>query len=192
MGLVVAVTFGPCGSARAGCDCPRRKTPEDRGSAGVSYTRDGHRSHRHHLDDAPIGSVLPVKIFHLSEPKHGWVDVTFGEPPDAFTFTVSGVPNDCLRDLAAATARLLRHSTDETVEFSLEPAFAICQLHRELDSVRVVVRHPAHADPAFDATFPLCAFARRVRFELLRIQPRYSAQDGWTRPFPEHEVANLT
>ena len=65
-------------------------------------------------------------------------------------------------------------------------------LHRELDSVRVVVRHPKHADPAFDATFSVRAFALRVKFELLRIQPRYSVQDGWTRPFPEHEVANLT
>jgi hypothetical protein len=133
-----------------------------------------------------------MKIFHLSEPKHGWIDVTFGEPPDAFTLTVSDVPNDCLRDLAAATARLLRHSTQETVEFSLEPAFASCELQREADSVRVIVRHPAHDDPAFDATFPLHAFARRVRFELLRIQPRYSLDDGWTQPFPEHEIANLT
>src|SRR5687767_932371 len=110
-----------------------------------------------------------MKIFHLSEPKHGWIDVTFGEPPDSFTLTVSDVPNDCLRDLAAATARLLRHSTTETVEFSLEPTFATCALHRESDSVHVVVRHPEHVDPAFDATFPLRAFAQRVRFELLRI-----------------------
>jgi hypothetical protein len=132
-----------------------------------------------------------MKIFHLSEPKHGWIDVTFGQPPDAYTLTVSDVPNDCLRDLAAATARLLRHSTHEIVEFSLEPAFATCELHRESDSVRVIVRHPEHDDPVFDATFPLHAFARRVRFELLRIQPRYSVDDGWTRPFPEHEIANL-
>ncbi len=132
-----------------------------------------------------------MKIFHLSEPKHGWIDVTFGEPPDAFTLTVSDVPNDCLRDLAAATARLLRHSTDETVEFSLEPAFARCELHREADSVRVIVRHPEHDDLAFGAAFPLQAFARRVRFELLRIQPLYSVDDGWTQQFPEDEIANL-
>lgn len=132
-----------------------------------------------------------MKIFQLSEPKHGWIDVTFGEPPDAFTLTVSDVPNDCLRDLAAATARLLRHSIEERVEFSLEPEFASCELHRQSDSVRVRVKHPEHEDLAFDATFPLHAFARRVRFELLRIQPHYSVEDGWTQPFPEHEVANL-
>lgn len=132
-----------------------------------------------------------MNIFHLSEPEHGWIDVTFGEPPHTFTMTVSDVPNDCLRDLAAATARLLGGSTRETVEFSLEPAFATCELHRDSDSVRVVVRHPEHVNPAFDATFPLRALARRVRFELLRIQPRYSVHDGWTQPFPEHEVANL-
>jgi hypothetical protein len=132
-----------------------------------------------------------MKIFHLSEPNHGWIDVTFGEPPDVFTLTVSDVPNDCLRDLAAATARLLRHSTQETVEFSLEPAFASCELYRESDSVRVVIRLPEQDDRAFDARFPILAFARRVRFELLRIQPFYSVDDGWTQPFPEREVANL-
>jgi len=132
-----------------------------------------------------------MKIFHLAEPKHGWIGVTFGEPPNTFTMIVSDVPNDCLRDLAAATARLLRHSSHEVVEFSLEPEFATCDLRRESDSVRIVVRHPEHVNPAFDASFPLDAFARRVRFELLRIQPRYSAADGWTQPFPEHEVANL-
>jgi len=132
-----------------------------------------------------------MKIFHLSEPRHGWIDVTFGEPPDAFTQTVSDVPNDCLRDLAAATARLLHHSTHEVVEFSLEPASMTCSLHREADLVRVVLRHPDLDGAAFEASFPLRAFAQRVRFELLRIRPRYSIEDGWTQPFPELEVANL-
>ena len=132
-----------------------------------------------------------MKMFHLSEPKHGWIDVTFGEPPEPFTQTVSDVPNDCLRDLAAAIARLSRHSTHEVVKFSLEPAFMTCELRRESDSVRVVLSHPDYDGAAFEATFPLRAFARRVRSELLRIQPRYSGVDGWTQPFPEHEVANL-
>jgi hypothetical protein len=132
-----------------------------------------------------------MKIFRLSEPRHGWIDVTIGELPDACTLTVSDVPNDCLRDLAAAVSCLLRHSTRETVEFSLEPEFARCELHREMDSVRVVVTQPGDDDPAFAATFPLHAFAQRVRFELLRIRTRYSADDGWTQPFPEQEVANL-
>ncbi len=134
-----------------------------------------------------------MKIFHLSEPKHGWIDVTFGEPPDAFTLTVSDVPHDCLRDLAAATARLLRlpHSMNEAVEFSLEPGFAVCELSRDSDLVRVVVRLPGHADPVFDAGFPLRAFASRMRFELLRIRSRYSVEDGWRPPFPEREVASL-
>src|SRR3954466_6291003 len=85
-----------------------------------------------------------MKIFHISEPKHGWIDVTFGEPPDAFTQRVSDVPNDCLRDLAAAIARLLQHSTHEVVEFSLEPVFMKCELHREANTVRVVLMHPGH------------------------------------------------
>lgn len=132
-----------------------------------------------------------MKIFHLSEPRHGWIEVTFGASPDAFTATVSAVPNDCLRDLAAATARLLRHSTHEVVEFSLEPRFLTGELHRESDLVRVVLRQPDRDGAVFEALFPLRAFAQRVRWELLRIQPRYPVEDGWRQPFPEHEVANL-
>jgi hypothetical protein len=132
-----------------------------------------------------------MKIFRLSDPVHGWIGLTFGEEPDTYTLTASDVPNDCLRDLAAATVRLLGGSTHETVEFSLEPSFATCDLYRESDSLRVVVKHPEHVTPAFEATFPLRAFSRRLRFELLRIESRYSAQDGWTQPFPQHEVANL-
>jgi hypothetical protein len=132
-----------------------------------------------------------MKIFHLSEPRHGWIDVTFGEAPDTFTMTVSDVPNDCLRELAAALARLLKWGDHEVVEFSLEPELAICELHRKEDSVLVGIRLPGCSEAAFEAMVPLRAFARRVRFELLRIQPRYSATDGWTQPFPTHEVANL-
>ena len=132
-----------------------------------------------------------MKIFHLSEPRHGWINVTFGEAPDTFTMTVSDVPNDCLRELAAALARLLKCGSREVVEFSLEPEFAICELHREEDSVRVIIRLPECSEAVFEAMVPLRAFALRVRFELLRIQPRYSAADGWTQPFPTHEVANL-
>ena len=106
--------------------------------------------------------------------------------------TVSDVPNDCLRELAAALARLLKCGSREVVEFSLEPEFAICELHREEDSVRVIIRLPECSEAVFEAMVPLRAFALRVRFELLRIQPLYSAADGWTQPFPTHEVANLS
>lgn len=132
-----------------------------------------------------------MKVFRLSEPEHGWIDITFGHEPDCYTMRASVVPNDCLRDLAAATTRLLRGAVDETVEFSLEPDFATCQLHRDLESVRIVIRHPDRDAPVFTDSFPLRSFAQRVRFELLGIQARYSAEDGWTRPFPNHEVTNL-
>jgi len=103
-----------------------------------------------------------MRVFHLSEPKHGWIDVTFGVAPVTSTLTVSDVSNECLRDFAAATARLLRHSTREMVQFPLEPAFASCELHREIDLVRAVVRHPDRRDPVFASTVPLRAFARGV------------------------------
>lgn len=132
-----------------------------------------------------------MRILHLSEPSHGWINITFGLKPLTYTFTASVVPNDCLRDLAAATSRLLRGSVDEEVEFSLEPGFTICQLHRNSDSVQIHLELPNQAAPTFEAAFPLAAFAKRLRFELLRIEPRYSDEAGWARPFPHNEIANL-
>ena len=112
-----------------------------------------------------------MKIFHLSNLSHGWIDVAFGQESDGYTIIASDVPNDCLCDLASATLRLLAGSTEETVEFSLEPGSAICRLHRDSDSVQVVVTMPNQKGPVFDAIFPLSSFAKRLRFELLRIKP---------------------
>jgi len=133
-----------------------------------------------------------MRIFHLGEPTHGWIDITFGREANVYTMTVSDVPNDCLRDLATAVSLLLRGSTSESVEFSLEPGFATCELRREADEVQIVVSHPDHLAPVFTDSFPLRPFANRVRFEMLKIRHRYAVDDGWTQVFPEREIANLT
>jgi hypothetical protein len=133
-----------------------------------------------------------MKILHLSDPVHGWINITFGKEPDSYTLTASDVPNDCLLDLAAATIRIMKGSVFESVQFSLEPNFATCELHRESESVRISIRHPDHIAVIFEAAFPLQAFAHRLRFELLRIESRYSTDDGWTQPFPHREVKHLS
>lgn len=132
-----------------------------------------------------------MKILHLSDPSHGWIDVTFGQEPDTCTLTVSDVPNDCLRDFAAATSRLLAGSVDEIVEFSLEPGFALCRLRRESKEVRVVVSQDGQSQSLFEAFCPLSSFANRLRSELLRIESAYTDLNGWSQPFPHREVANL-
>lgn len=51
--------------------------------------------------------------------------------------------------------------------------------------------YPTQDKPVYEATFPLSAFAHRLRLELLKIEPFYSDGTSWTQPFPYHEVANL-
>jgi hypothetical protein len=133
-----------------------------------------------------------MKVLHLSDPSHGWIDITFGREPNSYTIQALDVPNDCLLDLASATARILRGSPFATAQFSLEPSFATCELHRESESVRVVIRGPDIDSKVFESTFPIGAFAQGLRSELLRIRHRYSADDGWTQPFPCAEVDRLT
>lgn len=137
-------------------------------------------------------ALRAMKILRFSDPMHGWIDITFGQEPHTYTVTASDVPNDCLLDLAAATLRITKGSFFESAQFSLEPNFATCELHRESDSVRILIKHPDHIAPVFDASFPLRGFARRLRFELLRIEPCYSADGGWPHPFPRREVEHLS
>ena len=132
-----------------------------------------------------------MKIFHLSEPQHGWVKLTFGEEPDTYTLTASDIPNDCLQELAAAIARLLRGSVCEAVEFSREPDFVTAELTRADEAMRIVITESEDETAAFDATFPLNAFAQRLRFELLRIEAHFADPNDWAQPFPRGEVANL-
>lgn len=133
-----------------------------------------------------------MKILHISNPVYGWIDITFGEEPDTYTVTASDVPNDCLRDLAAAMVRLKEGSTRETVEFSIEPGFVRCELFREIDSLRMVFRNREHAASSFETDFPFTAFSKRLRFELLRIASSYGTDEGWTQPFPHREVSSLS
>lgn len=132
-----------------------------------------------------------MKILRLSDPSHGWIDISFGIAPDDFTLTVSDVPNDCLRDLAAATVRLLSGSTHESAELPLEPDFATCQLHRLAELVQIQIFLPRQSFASFDSTYPLAAFSGHLRFELLRIQARYFADGDWTQSFPDREVSAL-
>lgn len=141
--------------------------------------------------DTVQSDLQKMKILNLSNPVHGWIDITFGEEPEIYTLTASDVPNDCLRDLAAATVRLKKGSIRESVEFSIEPGFVKCELYRESDSLRVVFNHPEHTGPVFDATFPFTAFSNRLKFELLRIESSYSTHGGWTQSFPHREVGDL-
>ena len=71
----------------------------------------------------------------------------------------------------------------------MEPDYAKCHLGREGEDL--LIQMPRRKGPAFEASFPLSAFAKRLHFELLRIRPAYSSE-GWTQhSFPEFEVAGL-
>ena len=134
---------------------------------------------------------MSTEILHLSDPSNGWIEITFAQGADVYTFAASHTPNDCLADLAAATALLVAGSAKERVEFSLEPGFLVGRLVRDGETVRIMLTEPKETMPVFDATFSLHAFAKELESELLRIRPLYSTRDGWNWPFPERDVANL-
>ena len=63
--------------------------------------------------------------FKFSEPEHGWMIVTVGNPEKELTHDISDVPCNSIENLAIALLKLKKGSKTEKIEFSLEPEFAL-------------------------------------------------------------------
>ncbi|MFN3168017.1 MAG: hypothetical protein ACE37H_13235 [Phycisphaeraceae bacterium] len=127
----------------------------------------------------------------LSDPEHGWIDITFSGAQGSYQLTASDVPNDCLSELASAVVHLSLGSDIETAYFSLEPGFATCRMQREADVVTMTLSCPNVDKPVFLTKVALVELRDNLRTELLRIKQMYSADDGWGQPFPAKTIENL-
>jgi hypothetical protein len=132
-----------------------------------------------------------MALLSFSDPEHGWIDITFSGAKEAYQLTASDVPNDCLSELASAVVNLSLGSEVETVQFSLEPGFATCELRREVNVVVLALSCPNVAAPVFKARVALMELRDNLRSELVRIKHLYSPDDGWAQPYPEKTVRKL-
>ncbi len=143
------------------------------------------------MSDISRDGIPRGKILRLSAPSHGWMEVIFEQSPERLVLYISDAVNDGLAELAEAVARLLNGSTEEVVEFCLEPDYATCRLQREEKTVRISVYLPEVEAPLFKGTEPLRSFADGLRESLLDLEPCWSDDTAWTYPFPHGEVALL-
>jgi hypothetical protein len=132
-----------------------------------------------------------MKLLRFSEPRNGWMEITFTGDERDYTVLASAVPNDCVSDLVLAMQRILSGSSAEDVQFSLEPNYTKCHLRREGRDIHVSIVEPHADNTAFEAVFPAVAFAKRVVFECKRLQPLYNKPTGWGREYPSREVEGL-
>ena len=132
-----------------------------------------------------------MKVLHFSEPRNGWMQITFTGDGTDYTVVVSAVPSDCVRDLVKATIQILSGSIADQVQFSLEPDYATCHLRRDGEDVRVSIVERGCESPVFKALFPAVPFAKRLIFECKRLQPFYGKAVTWAWEYPVREVECL-
>jgi len=133
-----------------------------------------------------------MKALRISEPENGWLDICFTAERGSYSIAASHVPNDCIRELVQAVARIVSGSPDERVRLSSEPGYATCHFQRADTEISLVVFEHRADGPAYEASFPLLAFARRLVFECKRIRLSFGRADAWQWPFPESEIDALT
>jgi hypothetical protein len=132
-----------------------------------------------------------MKALRFSEPRNGWMEITFTGDEADYTVVASAVPNDCVRDLVQATIRTLSSSSAEQAQFSLEPDYAPCRLRRDDQGIHVSIAEPGSESPVFEAVFPAVPFARRLIFECKRLQPFYGKAASWGWAYPVREIECL-
>ena len=77
--------------------------------------------------------------FHFGQPVHGWMEVQVFDSENSVTLDVSDVPCNSLENLVYAMLKLLECSSMETVEWSLEPAYAVWSFTRSGSTLRLDV-----------------------------------------------------
>ena len=62
---------------------------------------------------------------NFGTPEQGWMEILISSPSDKISLNVSDVPCDSLDGLVKVLTRLLEGNTEEVVEWSLEPEYAL-------------------------------------------------------------------
>lgn len=111
-------------------------------------------------------------------PSHGWIEVRLSSEKKEVKLDVSDVPCDSLRGLVAALSRIIQGSTQEIVEWSLEPDYAEWLFVRAGDELQLTVTIPNHSTPKFSVR----GNYRKVIYSLLKSLCDLQANPVWESP----------
>jgi hypothetical protein len=100
-------------------------------------------------DDAGRFSQKTIDKMHLQfgTPKYGWMEIQLSSPDKEIMLNVSDVPCDSLNSLVKVLTKLLEGSTEEVVEWSLEPEYAAWTFKRKDNEIELSVSCPVGSTP---------------------------------------------
>ena len=127
-------------------------------------------------------AILSPVNFVYEYAGHGWARASISNGADTYTVDPSYVPTDPLFELLRALMQILRYGGDAGCEWFYEPAADRWALHREGNSLRIVIcgvrdgfsrpNWPFEAgELKFTATYDLWKFAAKVRLAVSRMTP---------------------
>lgn len=131
----------------------------------------------------------------FGSPEHGWLPVSVETPRGNLHRDVSDVPADTLTELVWVLVRLAKGSSEERVEWSLEPKIWCWTFTVNENGLRLGV------EDAFDETLEVCLPLRNALQLLCRSLVRLEANTAWARAdattavwrwqFPHRDLARL-
>ena len=138
----------------------------------------------------------------LESPQHGFMSLRLKTAGQSFVTVVSHAPYDSLRDLIAALSAVLDGDCERTVRWNSEPDEYDFRFEASASRVLLeVIHYPDHrklgetATTVFSFQGPKADACRQFWKELRDLESRAGRDEfdrQWRRPFPAHELQELT
>jgi hypothetical protein len=134
---------------------------------------------------------------NFGTPEDGWMEILISSPSDEISLNVSDVPCDSLYGLLEVLTRLFDGSTEEVVEWSLEPEYAKWIFRREGDEIELSVSRAADPVTGFIFRCEASKLIHRIYKSLrnLETDPAWEAEDAkeraWSWDFPSDRLVAL-
>ena len=123
-------------------------------------------------------------------PRHGWMEIQLSSPDRKIMLNVSDVPCDSLYSLVKVLTKLLEGSTEEVVEWSLEPEYAAWTFKRKDNEIELSVSCPVGSTPVLIFQCEAVNMIQRISESLreLGADPVWKEDDAssriWSWDFP--------
>lgn len=134
-------------------------------------------------------------------PEHGWLTVTVASDDTSFAEDVSDVGPDSLQQLVWALERLAKGSSNERVEWFLEPALwvwrfdAVAEWERSVDTVAFHVEGPERAGVVARTHRSTLIHTMVQALAKLEAEPAWRSDEAldriWNWEFPSAALARL-
>ena len=135
---------------------------------------------------------------NFDTPEHGWMRVNISSPTNSTSLDVSDVPCNSLHDLTKSLINLAEGSSEEKVEWSLEPEYAEWRFVKNNNEIHFTVNIPRQKNPSFEFQCEGSKLVEKIYKSLRDLEsksvwnePNYLAKI-WSWEFPSKLLQDLS